>query len=97
MTYFILTCLSLLLQGLHRHRQISHGGATGKATLNAPVRGTPQAPQNVYKCYICGEQVAYLATHLSEKHNLSIQVSDSCSVCRTRKFETFRRRKFGHS
>ena len=62
-------------QGLHRHRQISHG-AGAKAV---PARG-----QNLYKCYMCGEQVAYLATHLSEKHNVSIQQmfkAKKCYVC----------------
>ena len=68
-------------QGLHRHRQISHGiGGSGgnKSIAPAPPRG------QTYKCYMCGEQVAYLATHLSEKHNVSIQQmfkAKKCYVC----------------
>ena len=69
-------------QGLHRHRQISHGiGGTGgnKNIAPAPGRG-----QTLYKCYMCSEQVTYLATHLSEKHNVSIQQmfkAKKCYVC----------------
>ena len=68
-------------QGLHRHRQISHGiGGSGgnKSIAPAPPRG------QTYKCYMCGEQVSYLATHLSEKHNVSIQQmfkAKKCYVC----------------
>jgi len=37
-----------------------------------------------YKCYICSEQVLYLAKHLSEAHNISIQEmykAKKCYVC----------------